>query len=470
MTGWEKYYEQVPKTFERLEQVKGVLTAFNSNIDAIKKITPQTLQMWIDTYGASAEFKNSYNEIKSQGDFLRGLLDCFTRGAAAEWLITEIPVYEWLQKNVGYDHLQMGGQGGIIANVMAVCGIQKVYAHAASLATDQIKMFVDQPNLLLAAADNHFVSARKATRANDKPLIHWILEFKKDDQVTFNGQKITCPKSNRFIATYDPLNFELAIDEHFNKAASHLEPGTLQYIVLSGYQMLQSKLTNGTEAIEVIRDSWKKIGFWKKRQSQPQVHFEVASTQDMAVLKDLVEFVAFKSESIGFNEQELVLILKAIDEAELAEKINKQMDAVNLFEGMLKLHEKIGTPRMQIHFFGCYITLLSKNYWNTLEKVRDGMLLAATIAASKAGTGTIEKKENLMWGMQVPVGAVGLKHLEELHKYLNETEGQNDIKEQGIFIGKKFDVVAIPSKIVDKPITLVGMGDTISSLSLIGSH
>jgi ADP-dependent phosphofructokinase/glucokinase len=137
---------------------------------------------------------------------------------------------------------------------------------------------------------------------------------------------------------------------------------------------------------------------------------------------------------------------------------------------MLKLHEKIGTPRMQIHFFGCYITLLSKNYWNTLEKVRGGMLLAATIAASKAGTGTIEKKENLLWGMQVPVGTVGLKHLEELHEYLNKEEGQNNIKEQGLFIGKKYDVVAIPSKIVDKPITLVGMGDTISSLSLIGSQ
>lgn len=461
---WDQYYTEVPKTLERLKNIKGVLTAFNSNIDAIKKITPQILQRWVDEFSNSAEFNHSHNEIKSQGDFLRGLLDCFTRGAAAEWLITEVPVYEWLQKNVGFDHLQMGGQGGIIANVMAVCGIGKVYAHAASLAPDQIKMFVDEPNLLLADTKNQFVPARKATRADDKPLIHWILEFKKDDQIILNGQKIICPKSNRFIATYDPLNFKLATDEYFNEAASHLESGTLQYIVLSGYQMLSSP------AIEIIRDSWKKIGFWKKRQSLPQVHFEVASTQDMAVLKDLVEFVAFKSESIGFNEQELVLVLKAIDENVLAEKINNKMDAVHLFEGMLKLQEKIGTPRMQLHFFGCYITLLSKNYWNTLEKVREGMLLAATIAASKAGTGTIEKKENLMWGMQIPVGTVGLKHLAELHEFLSKEEGQNNIKDHGIFIGKKYDVVAIPSKIIDKPITLVGMGDTISSLSLIGSH
>jgi ADP-dependent phosphofructokinase/glucokinase len=173
---------------------------------------------------------------------------------------------------MSYDHLQMGGQDNIIANIMAVCGVQKVYAHAASLASDQIKMFVDEPNLLLANSKNQFVPARKAVRVDDKSLIHWILEFKKGDQVIFNGKMITCPKSNRFIATYDPLNFELAVDKHFNEATSHLESGTLQYIVLSGYQLLQSKLPNGTEAIEVIRDSWKKIGFWKKRQSLPQVH------------------------------------------------------------------------------------------------------------------------------------------------------------------------------------------------------
>jgi hypothetical protein len=33
--------------------------------------------------------------------------------------------------------------------------------------------------------------------------------------------------------------------------------------------------------------------------------------------------------------------------------------------------------------------------------------------------------------------------------WLDRIYGQNNIKEQGLFIGKKYDVVAIPSKIVD---------------------
>lgn len=42
----------------------------------------------------------------------------------------------------------MGGQTGIIANIMSVCGVQKVYAHAISLSENQSKMFVNKPNLL----------------------------------------------------------------------------------------------------------------------------------------------------------------------------------------------------------------------------------------------------------------------------------------------------------------------------------
>ena len=39
----------------------------------------------------------------------------------------------------------------------------------------------------------------------------------------------------------------------------------------------------------------------------------------------------------------------------------------------------------------------------------------------------------------------------------------------GIYEGNEFDVIAIPTIIVPKPKTLVGMGDTISSISLIAA-
>ena len=50
---------------------------------------------------------------------------------------------------------------------------------------------------------------------------------------------------------------------------------------------------------------------------------------------------------------------------------------------------------------GLYLTLVKKDVGISLENIRNGMILAAVIAAGKAGTGTIEKEENLMWAQGI---------------------------------------------------------------------
>jgi ADP-dependent phosphofructokinase/glucokinase len=42
--------------------------------------------------------------------------------------------------------------------------------------------------------------------------------------------------------------------------------------------------------------------------------------------------------------------------------------------------------------------------------------------------------------------------------------------EEGIFENDEIEIIAVPTIIIDKPITLVGMGDTISSISLVGAR
>lgn len=46
---------------------------------------------------------------------------------------------------------------------------------------------------------------------------------------------------------------------------------------------------------------------------------------------------------------------------------------------------------------------------------------------------------------------------------------KNELLTTGIYTSDKFHCVAVPTILVDKPITLVGMGDTISSISLVGT-
>ena len=73
------------------------------------------------------------------------------------------------------------------------------------------------------------------------------------------------------------------------------------------------------------------------------------------------------------------------------------------------LFEYLGVKRIQIHFYGLYITLAKLDL--NPQKIRDGMILASTVAAAKAGTGTIEVQENLLWAQGHKVHDNSLRQL-----------------------------------------------------------
>lgn len=98
------------------------------------------------------------------------------------------------------------------------------------------------------------------------------------------------------------------------------------------------------------------------------------------------------------------------------------------------------------------------------------MILAATIGAAKAKVGDIEKEENLLKAFGTPVAELAIDELTKLEGAVEADHGKNTIVENGIFACDKYRLIATPSILVDKPVTLVGLGDTISSLSLVGSR
>lgn len=462
---WREHYVPVPETLRSLQDIETVLSVFNTNIDAVKRITPEIFQSLLDEAGGLPTDDDREPEIAIPGDLLRGFLECFRGGIAREWLITDESTYRWLDSHVGYDRLQMGGQGGIIANVMATCGIQRVLVHAASLPAQQSALFVDRSNLLSASTDGELQPVRGIDRAADVPLIHWILEFGKGDTVRVNGEEIICPKSNRFIATWDPLNFDLSIDQHFADAVAD-DDGELNYCMLSGYQMLSESQAGRETSLERIRESKQIVDRWRQGNDQLIVHFEFASTQDEVVRKQLFEEMGGWADSMGLNEQELIDVLEVAGQHELADACRRTLGSAELYEGLRWVFENCRVPRIQLHFFGLYLTLQEKGYRHAPEQTRNGMTMAATVAASKAGTGSIEDEANLTWACGQLIGAVAEKELTALAAHLGEAR----LAHSGIHEADGFDVIAVPTIIVEKPVTLVGMGDTISSLSLVGAR
>ena len=467
---WFEHYKTGPQLLKNAQKIKGLVSAFNANIDAVVKLKGTEIARLIADLKIPVSELHSNKEsiIKTVPDVFRGLVKSFSRGIAEEWIIDNKETFLALKNILGTDKLQMGGQGGIVANVAAVCGVNPVYVHCASLPKVQAELFLDLPNLFSFNANGTMDKVTTIDRNTDIPLIHYILEFDNNDVIELDGETIVCPKSNRFIATFDPLNLQLHIDEAFDNAlASGNHP--YEVLVLSGYQLLQAQLPNGLSGVERINESINILDVWRKKYPNQLVHFEAASTQDKEIRRKLVQVMGNKVESVGVNERELIDLLEVTDKNELAEICNTNTHAVNLFKGLLAIFEYMDVPRIQLHMFGLYVTLQKPGFRISGLANRNGMQFAALIAAAKAGTGSINSYDVLMHAINQHVSDIGLKELNDLSDYITSVYGSNTLAETGMFGCAAFDLIAVPTIIIEKPVTLVGMGDTISSASLIGA-
>lgn len=456
---WKEIFKQAPQTLEKVKDVETAVTAFNANVDAVLKISGKKLAELVKAEEMSLKSLQTIgqNKLLEPQDVLRGIFKSFCNGIAEEWLTEDIVIYNWMIKNLGYDRLQMGGQGGIVANVLGILGVQKVVAHTNSHPKKQAEQFLELDNIVAFDEKGREKPAYQINRAADIPLIHWIIEFDKDDVFELEGQRFVCPKSNRFIATYDPLNLKLVMDEHFVEATTKQKA---DYVVLSGMHALTSN-NNGVALVEKVLPI---INAWHREGAL--VHLEVASTQDLEIRRAIIQKLATNCDSIGINERELIDILEVIGEDKLAQQCREDCHAENLFRALLRVKEILKTPRIQLHFFGLYLMVQNKSFRITPLQSRNGMVLASVVAAGKAGTGDINHKENLLWALGQSVSDIGLQELRTISAIIEDEK----LLETGLSQYAGFDVVAVPTILVEKPMTLVGMGDTISSISLVGAR
>ena len=118
--------------------------------------------------------------------------------------------------------------------------------------------------------------------------------------------------------------------------------------------------------------------------------------------------------------------------------------------------------------FGLYITIQKKDFKISPEANLKGMMLASILAASKASLGNIDTYEKMIWAKDMKVNNHSLKQLSEIADLIKSHFGKSNFVETGIYTNDDIEIIAIPTILVEKPLTLVGMGDTISSIGFIG--
>ena len=105
---WLDLFSQVPSVLEKVKEVETVVTAFNTNVDAVLKIDGKRLGALIAESNLSLDELQNIEQAKllSSVDVIKGIFKCFSSGIAEEWLSEEKDVYDWMIKNLLHSYLK----------------------------------------------------------------------------------------------------------------------------------------------------------------------------------------------------------------------------------------------------------------------------------------------------------------------------------------------------------------------------
>nr|6C8Z_A Chain A, ADP-dependent phosphofructokinase [Methanosarcinales]6XIO_A Chain A, ADP-dependent phosphofructokinase [Methanosarcinales archaeon] len=474
---WEKRYNEAYSDISKsLKKVKGIFVAYNSNIDAIKHIDEDDIEKLLEQVDAKEvqeRIMEYPRQIDSPADFVARLIISMRDGKAAEVPTYTTDIHEWLTDNLGFDEARMGGQAGIISNLLANMGIKNVIAYVPWLSKEQAEYFVDSENLLHPVVENgklELKHPKEAYNPDNKPKVNWIIEFSKGLEVKFAGEKIVVPRDNRLIVSSRPpwirIDMSEELYEHLPEIGKNIDGA-----ILSGYQMIKEEYEDGKTYKDYVEKAVNVIKRLKEGNPDIRIHVEFTSIQNKLIRKAILKDIVRKHvHSLGLDTVEVANALNVLGYEELAYSVIKKDEnaIVALYEGAVILLHELKLERVHVHSLGYYICVVSKDSPVSPEDHRKSLLFASTVAAARALLGNINSLDDIEAGLDVPVSEQGYNQLEKLEKYLVR-RGICTLEdfENGCICTPNHDVIIIPTKVVEKPVATVGIGDTISAAAFV---
>jgi len=448
---WKRLYVNAfENALNAIPNVKGVLLGYNTNVDAIKYLDKDDLEKRITEIGKEKVFEvieNPPEKISSLEDLFGGILRSIKLGKAMEWFVDSEEVREYLRK-WGWNELRIGGQAGIMANLLG--GVYRIptIVHVPQNPKLQAELFVDGPIYVPIFEGNELKLVHpKEAVSNEEELIHYIYEFLRGFQVF----EIQAPRENRFIANADDYNARVYMRREFREGFEEIA-AKVELAIISGLQVLKEYYPDGT----TYRDVLDKVESHLNTLNRYNVksHFEFAYTASRRVREELIELLP-KFTSVGLNEVELASIIDIIGDEELAREV-LEGHVFSVIDAMNILMDETGIERIHFHTYGYYLALTQYRG----EEVRDALLFASLAAAAKAMKGNLEKIEQIRDALSVPTNERAIILEEELEKEFTEFEN-------GLIDMVDRQLAFVPTKIVASPKSTVGIGDTISSSAFV---
>ncbi len=467
METWNKLYSSTIESFlSKKKESQQVIIGFNVNIDKIIRIGTDTLRGLKSKNLNGTLLQNKIpTDINSIESFILCLLNAIEGGKADEKLIVAKDVCDWIENTFVIDEIKIGGQAGIMANLLTKLELADVllslpvYDESFSgLLHDKINISFDSKGVCLVQ------SITKLQDFENKRLIHYIFEFDKGIYHLAASNSIECPRQNRFIASHDTVNSLLEIKNCFKKySLENIQKYSIA--IVSGFHLVNPETQDNTTHYDIIAPIISMFKEWKKLNPDLKIHIEFAATRDKRLIEIIFQRLLPLVNSIGLNEQELLSILETTN-VTTYKKLRNEMSSINLFEGILNIWVKYPHLRIHLHYLGYYLTISSRLHEKYAIKRKQALILSAVFAAVKAKNSSICSIVEIN---KVPcsISKSGYDEIERLITFLRLEYKSIDEIEDGIVSTDSFTVVGIPTIIVKSAQQLVGVGDTISVLALL---
>ncbi|TYT61288.1 ADP-dependent glucokinase/phosphofructokinase [Natrialba swarupiae] len=446
-------HTQLASDIQALEGLP-VFIAYNANVDAIVRVG-EDLESFLERPSEPGE-RQPPSPLDSKRDLATAITHTMAAGRGDEVAMTD-EFSATLETELEPDSQQMGGQTGIMTNLVTALGASPV-TYTYLISDRQLSMFDHADAVAYPSVTNGDVELIPLEEAvnTDRTKINWVFEFRVDDEL-FDVRAI---EDTRFIAASRPPEFDLTagdLDAHVDQIGAVVD-GAL----LAGYHNLTPEHVEEDyeQAHRHARDVIRRLK--SGSQGDVPVHIEYAVTHDDDLRESMYEWILPEADVVGADTHELTLLhndagLEVVDEEPTEETPFDRDEIISHYRMLEAIRDELGVGCVQLHAMEYHLAVMDA--YPRPDAVARGLEFSAVNAATKAALGDITSPDDLETGLEYEPSAKGRKAIELLADHLEEAV------EDGVLSTPT--VAACPNRVVEDPAGTVGIGDIVSSSSFV---
>lgn len=422
---YRNYLESVPDVIERCRASgKRPVLAYTSNLDAIVEWDVESFNRLLAQYLEEEPSCEEGETVGNMRDFAKIVSYYAVNGLGGEVEITSGGVIERLKDYFDIYY----GLGGTCAQGAAALG---------TLGVPVLIHITDQSPEVAAWLDDKEIESVKGRRsvpirecvAEEKPVIHLIIQYDKGDVIRCGDKEYEVPVSNRLIMGYDKVHKVMPVRQDF---LEYLEEhaGMMCSYDISGF--------NAIVEPEVLKERIGQLALHyrtlRTRNPRLKIYFESAHFISAGCRDLLYDTLAGHMDIMGMNEEELVNLA-----GKKSHPVDKD-DIRSVIKGldyMLELYPVKGIV-MHSKDYALY-------YGDMMEgvDVEMGLTLGSLMSGTRARIGRYGTMDDCRESLKLPLSPTGTGFAQTL--------GEMDLKHEAVLV---------PSRYMEKPRYTIGLGDT----------